>query len=83
MGLRLSVANSPLPQDWCTWNQRIREVEVLKSAGYLSGRKQLWVSAAPSDIDPYQLERSGIIEGTSLGSLLPIVPMMQATEALE
>jgi len=34
-----------------------REVEVLKSPGHLSGRKQVRVSAAASDIDPCRLER--------------------------
>jgi len=60
-----------------------REVEVLKSAGYLSRRMQVRVPAAASDIDPCELERSCIIEGTSSGSLLPIISMMQATDAPE
>jgi len=56
---------------------------VLKSAGYLLARKQVWAFAAPSDTDPGQLERSCINEATSLGSLLPAVSMMQATDAWE
>jgi hypothetical protein len=60
-----------------------REVEVLRSAGYLLGRMQVWVPAAASDIDPCELERSCLIEGTSSGSLLPIISMMQATDARE
>ena len=47
------------------------------------GRKQVWVSAATSDTDASQLERFCIIEGTSSGSLLPIISKMQATDARE
>jgi hypothetical protein len=41
------------------------------------------MSAAESDTDPYQLESCCIQEETSSGSLLPIVSMMQATDARE
>jgi hypothetical protein len=44
---------------------------------------QVRAPAASSDIDPCELERSCIIEETSSGSLLPIISMMQATDALE
>jgi hypothetical protein len=64
-------------------SKNYREVEVLKSPGHLSGRKQVWVSAAASDTDPCQLERFCINEETSSGSLLPVVSMMQATDAWE
>jgi hypothetical protein len=64
-------------------SQNCREVEVLKSPGHLSGRKQVWVSAAASDTDPYRLERFCINEETSSGRLLPVVSMMQATDAWE
>ena len=63
--------------------ENFREVEVLKNPGYLSGRKQVWVSAAVSDTDPCQLERFCINEETSSDSLLPVVSMMQATDAWE
>ncbi len=48
-------------RDWCTWNQRIREVEVLTSP-HLSGGKQVWVSAAASDTDPCKREKFCIYE---------------------
>ena len=38
---------------------------------------------APSDTDPWDLERFSINEGTSSDSLLPIVSMMQTTDARE
>jgi hypothetical protein len=41
------------------------------------------MSPAESDTDPYQLESCCIQEETSSGSLLPIVSMMQATDARE
>lgn len=48
-------------------SKNYREVEVLKSPEHLSGRKQVWVSAAAADTDPCQLRRSCIYEETSSG----------------
>jgi hypothetical protein len=64
-------------------SKNCREVEVLKSPGHLPGRKQVRVSAAASDTDPRELESFCINEETSSGSLLPVVSMMQATDARE
>jgi len=60
-----------------------REVEILESPWHLSGEKQVRVSAAASDTDPCDLQRFSINEGTSSGSLLPVVSMMQAADARE
>jgi hypothetical protein len=59
------------------------QIEVLKSTGQFSGRKQLRVSAAASDTNPYELDRLRINDETSSGSWLPIVSMMQASDARE
>ena len=50
---------------------------------HLSGRMQVRVPAAASGTCPSELEQPCIFEGMSSGSLLPIVSMMQATDAWE
>jgi hypothetical protein len=64
-------------------SKNYREVEVLKSPGHLSGREQARVSAAASDTDPRELDSFCINEETPSGSLLPVVSIMQATDAWE
>jgi len=59
------------------------DLEVLKSTGHLSGRKQLLVSAAASDTGPYQCKMICMKKEASSGSLPPVVSMMQATHARE
>jgi len=53
-----------------------RDVEVLKSTGHLSERKQLRVSAAASATDPSQCKMICMKKETSSGSLLPIISMV-------
>ncbi len=56
---------------------------MLKSAGYLSGRMQVPVPATTSDTDPCHLEEVLQLRRDYSGRLLPIISMMQATDALE
>jgi hypothetical protein len=60
-----------------------REIELAKNAGNPSVLKQVRESIAAADTDPCQCETIWMKKEPSSGSLLPIVSMIQATDARE
>ena len=79
MGSQKSIA----PEFVHLESKNYREVEELGSSGDASGWKQVRVSIAALDTDARQHKMICIKKENSSGSLLPIVSMMQATEARE
>ena len=72
------------PEFACLESKNYREVEVLKSRRTPVGKEaSLGVRRSIRRLIRASSERFCIIEGTSSGSLLPIVSMMQATDARE